>query len=916
LVSFTVTDSVPESVTLTATDTTDGLPISTQPTITFVPPAATSGSITANPPTVANDGTSSATITVTLENAKSQGAEGKTITVSDGSADAQITSTGTTPGVTNSSGVATFTATDTQAETVTFTAIDTTDGNLPVPGSATVVYSGDASSSCNAGTPTGENGATLSTFASGIPSGAEGFNSCEGAFGLAFDGSGNTYISDQFNGNLYKLPPGGATASASTLLSNALEPGAYDLTFGTDGELYGIQPDGTSGNIYCTDCGTVVQLNPQTGAIVRTLTSTLDDPTWIATDPISGDLFVTNGGTGSNFSSDLWRIQNPSGSSPTVSVYGTDSSGFTQLAFAPDGTLYALNRNDQLVSFGGTNTTQPATETIVASVPSGGFGLALGPISSNGTASSVYMTESGDIIQVALPSGTTTQLESGGAGDLKVGPDGCLYATDTTEVLRVTNTGGSCNLTPSTGPPSITLSGPGVTSPPAGSPVTFTANLSNVASPAGTPILFTVSGANPQVKLVDASAGGSASFTYSALHAGTDTVTATTTVNTLTLTSSPISFTWVAGKDTSFLTLNGSQENGPVGSPATFDAILSDVSQSPITPISGATIDVTVGSQSCTITTSSSGNGSCQVTPSVAGLFEVSASYAGSGTLTASTASDSFFAGGPSTTPPSSAPAITSAASDTVPSGTAFTYSVTTTGSPTPAITLAPGSTLPTGVTLTDNKNGTATLAGTSSVLPRTYKFTIQAANGVTPNANQPFTLTVTEVTSCNTPITGVRDGPLTVGAEQTICIGSGGRNLGNVTVKPGGSLVLIGGGLVQGSITATDSAGIRFCDAAVYGTVLIRGSTGRVEIGDGSDCAKNLLIGSVTLSKNSGGVVVDDNYINGSLSVAGNTGSAAEIENNNIIDSLTCRKNVPPPIDGGNSNVVLKGSSGQCAKL
>jgi uncharacterized repeat protein (TIGR01451 family) len=732
-----VTDTVAEPVKVTTTDTTDGITLSTQPTIQFVPPPATAGSITANPPTVANDGTSAATITVTLQNAKGQGAEGKTITLSEGSADAQITPTGATPGVTNSSGVATFTATDTQAEAVTFTATDVTDGNLPVPGSATVTYSGDASSSCVAGTPAAENGAAVSVFSSGIPSGPFGTNACDGAFGLAFDGSGNTFVSDQFNGNLYKFPSGGGTADPSTLLSDALGGGAYDLTFGTDGELYGVIP-GTSTTC---NCGSVVQLNPQTGAIIRTLSNTLNFPTWIATDPISGDLFFTNGASAG--SPNVYRIQDPSSSSPTVSVYGSDSSGFTQLAFAPNGTLYALNRNNQLVSFGGTNTSQPATETIVAGVPSGGFGLALGPISSNGTPSSVYMTESGDITQVSLPSGTTTQLESGGAGDLKVGPDGCLYATNTTEVLRVTSTSGSCDLTSSTGSPSLNLSGPGVTNPPAGSAVTLTAQLSNVSSPAGTPIIFTVTGANAQVKLVNASASGSASFTYSALHTGTDTVTATTTVGTVMPVSNQISFTWAAGKDTSFITLNGSQEIGPVGTPATIDANLSDISQSPATPVGSASISVLVGTQTCTITTNAAGSGSCQITPVAAGLLPVTATYAGSGTLTASTATDSFFAGGPSTTPPPGAPTITSAATDTVPSGTAFTYSVTTTGTPTPAITLASGSTLPTGVTLTDNGNGTATLAGTASVAAGVYTFTIQAANEVTPNATQGFTLTV-----------------------------------------------------------------------------------------------------------------------------------------------------------------------------
>ena len=57
------------------------------------------------------------------------------------------------------------------------------------------------------------------------------------------------------------------------------------------------------------------------------------------------------------------------------------------------------------------------------------------------------------------------------------------------------------------------------------------------------------------------------------------------------------------------------------------------------------------------------------------------------------------------------APAITSAASDPVTEGTAFSFAVTTTGYPAPALGFT-GS-LPTGVTFVDNGNGTATIAGT-----------------------------------------------------------------------------------------------------------------------------------------------------------------------------------------------------------
>jgi large repetitive protein len=89
------------------------------------------------------------------------------------------------------------------------------------------------------------------------------------------------------------------------------------------------------------------------------------------------------------------------------------------------------------------------------------------------------------------------------------------------------------------------------------------------------------------------------------------------------------------------------------------------------------------------------------------------------------------------------APQITSAATDVVPGGSAFSYQVTATGTPTPAIGVSAQSTLPAGVTLTDNGNGTATLAGTSAVAPGVYAFTIQATNSINPNATQAFILTV-----------------------------------------------------------------------------------------------------------------------------------------------------------------------------
>jgi hypothetical protein len=90
------------------------------------------------------------------------------------------------------------------------------------------------------------------------------------------------------------------------------------------------------------------------------------------------------------------------------------------------------------------------------------------------------------------------------------------------------------------------------------------------------------------------------------------------------------------------------------------------------------------------------------------------------------------------------APTIISANSASSIVGTAFSATVYTTGEPAPAITETGA--LPAGMTFVDNGNGTATLAGTAAKgSGGLYPITITAANGVTPNATQAFTLTNSE---------------------------------------------------------------------------------------------------------------------------------------------------------------------------
>ncbi len=88
-------------------------------------------------------------------------------------------------------------------------------------------------------------------------------------------------------------------------------------------------------------------------------------------------------------------------------------------------------------------------------------------------------------------------------------------------------------------------------------------------------------------------------------------------------------------------------------------------------------------------------------------------------------------------------PTITSGSSTTFAVGFGGNFTVTTTGTPAPAITET--GPLPSGVTLADHGNGTASLAGTPAAGSQAvYAITITASNGVSPDATQSFTLTVT----------------------------------------------------------------------------------------------------------------------------------------------------------------------------
>ena len=86
------------------------------------------------------DGSTSSTVTVTLRDAQSNPVAGKTVTLAKSGGSSTIT---TVSGVTNGSGVATFTVKDTVAESTTYTATDTTD-SVTVTQTAAVSFTSGA----------------------------------------------------------------------------------------------------------------------------------------------------------------------------------------------------------------------------------------------------------------------------------------------------------------------------------------------------------------------------------------------------------------------------------------------------------------------------------------------------------------------------------------------------------------------------------------------------------------------------------------------------------------------------------------------------------------------------------------------------------------------------------------------------
>ena len=670
---FTISDGTVEDVTFTAHDDTDDVAIANTALVHFVAPAATAGNVVATPTTVAADGSSATTITVTLHDKNNNGAVGKTVALSQGAGRSVIS--GPTPATTDSNGQLVFTATDTFTESVTYTAADVTDGNLPVPdtGTSTVSFTNGSASGCPVGQEVPAAGWSLTSPITGFALA----NNCVGVSGTAWDHDGNLWALNYPTGKLYRFLPSGGNASAATLVGTlpdttpptGMTSCPHGLAFSKDGQhLYVARQ-------FCGGGGDVVELSMADASIVRNVTAAdaIHCATGIATDPISGDLFVTSpcqaGG-------DLYRISNPESNTPTVSVYASPGKAIG-INFTPDGTIWTEGYpGNELVKISGTSSAHPGTVAVLSTnVPpfAGGVLPVFNPASpanpsflfvSNGATGG----NSGSVQKVDLTQNPPvfTTVATGGTGEIFVngGPDGCAYVSNGDRIDRITAADGTCNFASSRSVATLSLS-PVSASPAQGAPQTMVAQFSDLTVPAGTGVFFQVSGANPQVLHGKTDSNGTASVQYTGAFTGTDTVVASASVSSTPYVSNSAAVTWASGLHVTFLSLNGCPTSGTAGTPVTLQASLFDVSSNPPAPIPGASVHFALGSQSCDGVTDGTGLATCGITPASGGAFDLTVTYAGTGLAAATklpeaptapldptTASTSFLVIGPQQQPP------------------------------------------------------------------------------------------------------------------------------------------------------------------------------------------------------------------------------------------------------------------------
>jgi hypothetical protein len=250
------------------------------------------------------------------------------------------------------------------------------------------------------------------------------------------------------------------------------------------------------------------------------------------------------------------------------------------------------------------------------------------------------------------------------------------------------------------------------------------ATLSATGGASGNPVVFSV---DPSSGAGVCTVSGTNGTTLKYTAAGSCVVDANQAGNTNYSAAPQVPATITVGPGPQAISFSG-PGSGTVGSSATLSAT-GGASGNPVVfsvdPSSGAGVCTVSGTNGTMLNYTAAG--SCVVDANQAGSTNYSAAPQVPATITVKA-------------PANQAPAITSPATAPATVGTAFSFTVSTTGYPNP--TLSRTGTLPAGLTFKANSNGTATISGTPTK-SGSYTETITANNGVGSRATQSLVITV-----------------------------------------------------------------------------------------------------------------------------------------------------------------------------
>ena len=336
-----------------------------------------------------------------------------------------------------------------------------------------------------------------------------------GPLGLAFGAGGALYALGA-NGQLYVTPAGGGTpAPVATVATQA-----SGLTLGRNGKLYLTRPG---------PLPAVVEYDPAGGAIRDIVPGLIPGPQGIATDPNTGDLMVA---ASDGF---VYRIGSPGSATPTAIQFREILAGIPlhAISLISDGTIF-VSAGEQIFKASGIG--RPTqVGSVVRQTNLGGFVvITRADAAGNPIPRFIYANRTDGVITKIdiIESGRRFDVLGGGTrGDYAIlGPDGCLYATQSDAVVRVggaAGTGLECDLAAAgEEAPFLVLSYTGTGARVGGAPQTVVARLTG-RNVGGRVVTFTRNGLNPGVVTATTSAGGIATMSYTGTAVGSDVITAT-----------------------------------------------------------------------------------------------------------------------------------------------------------------------------------------------------------------------------------------------------------------------------------------------------------------------------------------------------------------------------------------------------